>query len=88
MLAPIVQATQDAEAGGSLESSRPTEKGQHYENLSHKRKEGKIERVTERGRKKTASNRRPMERPLLYQYGQGSKYEDNEVEKWVKIQSL
>lgn len=52
------------------------------------RKRGKEREVEERGRKKTASNRRPMERPLLYQYGQGSKYEDNEVEKWVKIQSL
>jgi hypothetical protein len=75
----------------------PTSKNMHIQTCTmqyihiqkkRERKRGKEREVEERRRKKTASNRRPMERPLLYQYGQGSKYEDNEVEKWVKIQSL
>lgn len=62
---------------------------QHIHTHEKKREERGKEREKEKEREERKNrNRRPMVRPLLCQYGQGIKYEDNEVEKWVEMQSL
>lgn len=60
----------------------------HTHMKKRERKGGRRERSRKREKERKNRNRRPMVRLPLYQYEQGIKYEDNEVEKWIETQSL